>query len=119
LFLNYIENSKLDLSILFEILSFLDFEDIALFELFFDFKNSTFFDSINFNKFFEVTKLLNTLQNLLFSNLDLILQRHSKLRLYQNKFANSLILLFKIILLELYKSKIYVKTITNIYYKIN
>ncbi len=56
---NYVKNSKLDLFILFKILSFLDFKSTIFFELFFDFKNNIFFDSINFNKFFKITKLLN------------------------------------------------------------
>ncbi len=117
---NYIKNSnKLDLSILFDILSFLDFENTALFKLLFDFENNTFFNSTNFNKFSEIIELLDTFQNLLFSNLDLILQKYLKLRLYRNKFADSFTLLFKIILLELYKSKTYVKTIADIYYKID
>ncbi len=76
---NYIENSKLNLFILFKILSFLDFKNTIFFELFFDFKDSILFDSINFNKFFKVIKLLNMLQNLLLSNFDLILQKHLEL----------------------------------------
>ena len=116
---NYIENSKLNLSILFEILFFLDSKSTIFLKLFFDFENSIFFDSTNFNKFSEITKLLDIFQNLLFSNLDLTLQKYSKFRLYQNKFADFFVLLFKTILLELYKFKIYTKTITNIYYKIN
>ncbi len=81
--LNYIKNfNKLDLFILFKILSSLDSKNIVFFKLFFDFKNNILFDSTNFNKFFKVTKLLNILQNLLFSNLDLILQKYLKFRLY-------------------------------------
>ncbi len=83
MFLNYIKNSnKLDLFILFKTLFFLDFKNIAFFKLFFDFKDNIFFDSTNFNKFFKATKLLNILQNLLLSNLDLILQKYLKFRLY-------------------------------------
>ncbi len=59
LFSNYIKNSKLDLFILFKILSLLDFKNTIFLKLFFDFKDNTFFDFINFNKFFEITKLLN------------------------------------------------------------
>ena len=49
---NYIENFKLNLFILFKILSFLDFKSTISFEL--------FFNSINFNKFFKTIKLLDT-----------------------------------------------------------
>ena len=80
---NYIENfNKLDLFILSKILFFLDSKNTTFFKLFFDFKDSIFFDFIDFNKFSKVTKLLNTFQNLLFSNFDLALQRYLKLRLY-------------------------------------
>jgi len=48
-----------------------------------------------------------------------MLERHSKFRIYKNNFANSFALLFKVMLLKLYKLKIYIKAITNIYYKIN
>ena len=82
LFLNYVKNFKLNLFILFKILSSLYFKDIIFFKLFFDSKDNTLFDFINFNKFSKVIKLLNTFQNLLFSNLDLTLQKYSKLRLY-------------------------------------
>jgi len=116
---NYIKNFKLNLFILSKILSSLNFKNTILFKLFFNFEDNTLFDSINFNKFSKTIKLLNTFQNLLFSNFDLILQRYLKLQSHQNKFANSFILLFKIMLLELYKPKIYVKAIANIYYKIN
>ena len=59
-FLNYIKNSnKLDLFILFKILSFLDFKNTTFLKLFFNFENSFFFDSINFNKFSKIIKLLN------------------------------------------------------------
>jgi len=118
---NWIENfdNKLGLFILFIILSFLDSKSITSLELFFDFKDSALFNSINFNKFFEIIKLLDTLQNLLSQNLDLTLQRHSKLCLHRNKFVDFFILLFKTILSKLYKSKIYVEAITNVYYKIN
>ncbi len=80
---NYIENfNKLDLFILSKIFFFLDSKNTTFFKLFFDFKDSIFFDFIDFNKFSKVTKLLNTFQNLLFSNFDLALQRDLKLRLY-------------------------------------
>ncbi len=80
---NYIENSnKLDLSILFKTLSSLNFRNTIFFKLLFSFEDNTFFNFINFNKFSKITKLLNTFQNLLFSNLDLTLQKYSKLRLY-------------------------------------
>ncbi len=72
-------NSKLDLFILLKILFFLDFRNIISFKLFFDFENNILFDSINFNKFFKIIKLLNMFQNLLFLNLNLILQKHLKL----------------------------------------
>jgi len=55
----------------------------------------------------------------LFQNLSLMLQKYSKLRLYRNKFAIFVLLLFKIILLELSKSKTYIETIVDIYYKID
>jgi len=42
LFLNYVKNFKLNLFILFKILSFLKFKDIIFFELFFDFEDNTF-----------------------------------------------------------------------------
>ncbi len=77
---NYIENSnKLNLFILFKILSFLNFENTIFFKLFFNFKDNFFFDFIDFNKFFKVIKLLNMFQNSLLLNLDLALQRYSKL----------------------------------------
>ncbi len=72
-------NSKLDLFILLKILFFLDFRNIISFKLFFDFENNILFDSINFNKFFKIIKILNMFQNLLFLNLNLILQKHLKL----------------------------------------
>jgi len=79
LFLNYIENfNKLDLFVLSKILFFLDSKNTISFKLFFNFENNTFFDSINFNKFFETAKLLDIFENLLFSNLDLALQRYLK-----------------------------------------
>jgi len=116
-------NNKLEnLFILFIILSSLDFESTTFFKFFFvfNFENNTLFNSINFNKSFEVIKLLDTLQNLiLLQNLNLTLQRHLKFRSHQDKFINSFALLFKIIILELYKFKTYVKVITNVYYKIN
>ncbi len=59
LFLNYIKNFKLDLFILFEILSFLDSRDTILFKLFFDFEDSILFDFTNFNKFSKAIKLLD------------------------------------------------------------
>jgi len=74
-------NNKQDLSILFIILFFSNFENTTSLELFFNFKDSIFSNFIDFNKSFEVTKLSNTLQNLLSQNLDLTLQRYSKLRL--------------------------------------
>ena len=117
---NYIENfNKLDLSILSETLFFSDSENTAFFELFFDSKNNIFFDSTNFNKFSKTTELSDIFQNLLFSNLDLTLQKYSEFRLYRNKFADSFVLLFKIILSELYKFKTYAETIADIYYKID
>jgi len=79
---NYIKNFKLDLSILLKILFSLNFKNIILFKLIFDFENNILFDSINFNKFSKVTKLLNTLQNLLFANFDLIVQKYLELQLY-------------------------------------
>ncbi len=82
LFLNYVKNFKLNLFILFKILSSLNFKDIIFFKLFFDSKDNTLFDFINFNKFSKVIKLLNTFQNLLFSNFDLVLQRYLKFRLH-------------------------------------
>ncbi len=79
MFLNYIENfNKLDLFVLSKILFFLDSKNTISFKLFFNFENNTFFDSINFNKFFETAKLLDIFENLLFSNLDLALQRYLK-----------------------------------------
>ena len=116
---NYIKNSELDLFILFEILSFSNSKNTIFFELFFDFENNIFFDSTNFNKFSKITKLLDIFQNLLFSNFDLTLQKYSKLRLYRNKFVDFFVLLFKTILSKLYKSKIYIEIITDIYYKID
>ena len=80
--LNYIKNSKLDLFILFEILSSLNSKSTIFFKLFFNFEDNIFFNSINFNKFFKVIKSLNMLQNLLFSNFNLTLQRYLKFRLY-------------------------------------
>jgi len=56
LFTNNIKNSsnKLNvLSILSTILSFLNFKSTTFSKLFFDFKDSTFFNSIIFNKFFD------------------------------------------------------------------
>ncbi len=82
LFLNYVKNFKLNLFILFKILSSLNFKDIIFFKFFFDSKDNTLFDFINFNKFSKVIKLLNTFQNLLFSNFDLVLQRYLKFRLH-------------------------------------
>ena len=82
LFLNYVKNFKLNIFILFKILSSLNFKDIIFFKLFFDSKDNTLFDFINFNKFSKVIKLLNTFQNLLFSNFDLVLQRYLKFRLH-------------------------------------
>jgi len=125
LLLNKIKNSnnKLEnLSILFTTLFFLNFENTIFSKFFFvfNFENNILSNSINFNEFFKVIEFLDTLQNLiLFQNLNLMLQRYSKFRLYRNKFVNSFSLLFKIILLKLYKLKIYIKAITNIYYKIN
>jgi len=125
LLLNKIKNSnnKLEnLSILFTTLFFLNFENTIFSGFFFvfNFENNILSNSINFNEFFKVIEFLDTLQNLiLFQNLNLTLQRYSKFRLYRNKFVNSFSLLFKIILLKLYKLKIYIKAITNIYYKIN
>ncbi len=125
LLLNKIKNSnnKLEnLSILFTTLFFLNFENTIFSKFFFvfNFENNILSNSINFNEFFKVIEFLDTLQNLiLFQNLNLTLQRYSKFRLYRNKFVNSFSLLFKIILLKLYKLKIYIKAITNIYYKIN
>jgi len=120
LFSNRIKNSnnKLDFFILFTILFSLDSKSITSLKLFFDFKNNTLFDSISFNKFFEITKLLDTLQNLLLQNLNLTLQKYLKLRSYRNKFIDFFVLLFKIILSKLYESKIYIEAIANIYYKI-
>jgi len=62
LFSNRIKNfdNKLDLFILFIILSSSNFEDTTSLKLFFDFKNNTLSNSINFNKSFKVIKLLNT-----------------------------------------------------------
>jgi len=57
-------NNKLEnLFILFTILSSLDFRNITFFKFFFvfNFKNNIFFNFINFNKSFKVTKLLDTL----------------------------------------------------------
>ncbi len=77
--LNYIKNFKLNLFFLFKILSSLDSKSIISFKLFFNFEDNILFNFINFNKFFKATKLLNILQNLLFLNFDLALQRYLKL----------------------------------------
>jgi len=48
-----------------------------------------------------------------------MLKKHLKLRIYKNDFVNLLALLFKIMSLESYKLKTYVKVITNVYHKMN